>query len=178
MNRRHRRADYLAVIDRVRAARPDIAFAGDFIVGFPGESDADFDDTLRIVEEVGYAAAFSFKYSERPGTPAAARTDQVPEPIRTERLHRLQALIVTKQTEFNLSRVGRVADILFERPGRKAGQIVGRSPWLSPVHVDAGVELIGTIGRVLIEDIGANSLHGRLVAAGTDRSPAMAEWHA
>ena len=164
MNRRHGRADYLRLVERFRAARPDLALAGDFIVGFPGETEADFADTLRIVDEAGYASAFSFKYSPRPGTPAAGMADQVSEPVKAERLARLQESIVARQAAFNRSRVGRVAEVLFERPGRHAGQIVGRSPWLSPVQVAGGAGLIGTIGRVVVEDVGANSLFGRLAA--------------
>jgi tRNA-2-methylthio-N6-dimethylallyladenosine synthase len=170
MNRRHSRSDYLKLVERIRAARPDIALAGDFIVGFPGETEADFADTLKIVDEAGYAAAFSFKYSPRPGTPAATAADQVPEPVKAERLTRLQALLEERQKAFSRSRVGTVAEILFERRGRKPGQIVGRSPWLLPVQVDGDPGLIGTIGRVAITDISANSLFGRLV----DARPAMA----
>jgi tRNA-2-methylthio-N6-dimethylallyladenosine synthase len=169
MNRRHTRADYLRLIDRIRAVRPDIALSCDFIVGFPGESDEDFDDTLSIVGEAGYASAFSFKYSPRPGTPAASASDQVPEAVKSERLRRLQALIDARQAAFNRSRIGTIAEVLFERPGRKPGQIVGRSPWLLPVQVDAGRELIGTIGRVRITGTGANSLFGEPAAA----SPAV-----
>jgi tRNA-2-methylthio-N6-dimethylallyladenosine synthase len=166
MNRRHSRADYLRTIDKVRATRPDMALAGDFIVGFPGESDADFEDTLSIVEEVGYAAAFSFKYSPRPGTPASTRDDQVPEPVKAERLRRLQAAIDASQQTFNRSRIGMTAEVLFERRGRRAGQIVGRSPWLSPVQVDAPAALVGTIQTVGIDAVGRNSLFGSLLGGG------------
>jgi tRNA-2-methylthio-N6-dimethylallyladenosine synthase len=162
MNRRHTRVDYLKLIDRIRAARPDIALSCDFIAGFPGETDADFEETLSIVEEVGYASAFTFKYSPRPGTPAATEGDQVPESVKSERLYRLQALIEAQQAAFNRSRVGTTAEVLFERAGRKQGQIVGRSPWLLPVHVVASREMIGTIGRVRISGVGANSLYGEL----------------
>lgn len=170
MNRRHTRDDYLKVLDTVRDARPDIALAGDFIVGFPGEEETDFADTLRIVEEVGYASAFSFKYSPRPGTPAAGK-DQVPEPVKAERLARLQAKLAASQTAFHASRVGTMAEVLFEREGRHPGQIVGRSPWLSPVQVSADAGLIGSIGRVEITEVGANSLFGRIdgEADGGDR---------
>jgi tRNA-2-methylthio-N6-dimethylallyladenosine synthase len=164
MNRRHTRADYLRLIERVRAARPDMAIAGDFIVGFPGESDADFADTLSIVAEVGYAAAFSFKYSPRPGTPAAGM-DQVPEAAKTERLHHLQAVIDRSQTVFNRGRVGQSAEVLFARRGRHPGQVVGRAPWLAPVAVEASESLIGTIARVEITGLGTNSLVGRLARA-------------
>jgi tRNA-2-methylthio-N6-dimethylallyladenosine synthase len=162
MNRRHRRADYLRLVERLKAARPDLALAGDFIVGFPGETEADFADTLAIVEEAGYAAAFSFKYSPRPGTPAATMAGEVPEEEKAERLARLQALLGTRQAAFNRSRVGSTAEVLFERAGRHPGQVVGRSPWLSPVQVEGEAALIGTIGRVVITDVGANSLFGRL----------------
>ncbi len=165
MNRRHRRADYLRVIERVRAARPDIALASDFIVGFPGESEADFADTLSIVDEVGYASAFSFKYSPRPGTPAATADSHVPDPVKAERLARLQAAIDARQAAFLRSRIGTVAEVLFERPGRHAGQIVGRSPWLLPVQVEAPSALVGTIGRAAITATGANSLYGALAGA-------------
>jgi tRNA-2-methylthio-N6-dimethylallyladenosine synthase len=170
MNRRHSRSDYLRLVERIRAARPDIALAGDFIVGFPGETEADFADTLKIVDEAGYAAAFSFKYSPRPGTPAAIAADQVAEPVKAERLARLQALLEERQHAFSRSRVGTVAEILFERRGRRPGQIVGRSPWLLPVQVEGDPGLIGTIGRVAITEAGTNSLFGRLV----DARPAMA----
>jgi len=173
MNRRHRRDDYLRLIDRVRDARPDIALAGDFIVGFPGEEEADFADTMRIVDEVGYASAFSFKYSPRPGTPAAGRA-QVPEPVKAERLARLQERIAVAQAAFNASRVGMIAEVLFEKQGRHAGQIVGRSPWLSPVQVSADKGLIGSIARVEITGVGANSLFGRL-ADGTGIAVQTAE---
>jgi len=161
MNRRHARSDYLRLVERIRAARPDIAMAGDFIVGFPGESEADFADTLSIVGEIGYASAFSFKYSPRPGTPAAAM-EQVDERVKSARLQRLQAAIDDSQIAFNRSRLGTAAEILFERAGRHPGQIVGRSPWLLPVQVDGDPALIGTIARVAITALGPNSLFGRL----------------
>jgi tRNA-2-methylthio-N6-dimethylallyladenosine synthase len=165
MNRRHTAADYLRLVDRIRAARPDIALASDYIVGFPGESEADFAATLRLLDDAGHIAAFSFKYSPRPGTPAAGLADQVPEEMKTERLLRLQQRIAARQSEFLRSRVGIVADILFERPGRYSGQIVGRSPWLQPVHVEGSAGLIGAIRRVRIEGSGTNSLFGSLVDA-------------
>ncbi|MEO8668700.1 MAG: tRNA (N6-isopentenyl adenosine(37)-C2)-methylthiotransferase MiaB [Bauldia sp.] len=163
MNRRHTAADYLTLVGRIRSARDDIALSTDFIVGFPGESEDDFAATLSVAQQVGYASAFTFKYSARPGTPAATAADQVPEPVKSERLYWLQALIDRQQTAFNRSRIGTVAEVLFERPGRKAGQIVGRSPWLLPVQVEGDSALIGSIGRVAIEDVGTNSLYGRLV---------------
>jgi tRNA-2-methylthio-N6-dimethylallyladenosine synthase len=165
MNRKHRRSDYLRLIDKVRAARSDIALASDFIVGFPGETDADFAETLSLVDDVGYAAAFSFKYSARAGTPAATAADQVAEDVKGERLQRLQARIDAHQAAFTRSRVGLTAEVLFERPGRHPGQIVGRSPWLLPVQVDADAALIGTIGRVAIDRAAPNSLFGSLVSA-------------
>jgi len=161
MNRRHRRDDYLRIIDRIRVARPGMAIAGDFIVGFPGETDQDFADTLRIVEEVGYASAFSFKYSPRPGTPAAGMA-QLPEAVKSERLAELQAAIGASQVRFQESRVGMTAEVLFERVGRHEGQIVGRSPWLSPVQVDGAPEIIGTIRRVAVTAAGPNSLFAAL----------------
>ncbi len=164
MNRRHTRADYLQLIEKIRAARPDVALAGDFIVGFPGETDADFADTLRIVDEAGFMGAFSFKYSPRPGTPAAGAEDQVPEDVKNERLYRLQAKIDARAAAFMQAQVGTSIDVLFERRGRETGQIVGRSPWLMPVHVDAPAEMIGTIARVTLTRAGTNSLFGALAA--------------
>ncbi|MGQ7793227.1 tRNA (N6-isopentenyl adenosine(37)-C2)-methylthiotransferase MiaB [Faunimonas sp. B44] len=160
MNRRHRRDDYFRIIDRLRAARPDLALSGDFIVGFPGETDDDFEDTLRLVEAVGYAQAYSFKYSPRPGTPAAEAAAHVPEAVKSERLTRLQALLERQQKAFNGTMRGRVVDVLLEKPGRRPGQIIGRSPWLQAVQVDAPAEMIGTIVPVRIVEIGSNSLFG------------------
>jgi tRNA-2-methylthio-N6-dimethylallyladenosine synthase len=168
MNRRHTRDDYLDTIARLRAARPDIAFSSDFIVGFPGETEEDFRDTLRIVEEVGYAGAFSFKYSARPGTPAADRDNQVAEDVKAERLARLQACIDRHQHDFNLGCTGRELDVLLEKPGRLSGQLVGRSPYLQPVHVIAPTSLIGQIVLVRITDVGSNSLSGALQALPQD----------
>ncbi|KKX31834.1 tRNA (N6-isopentenyl adenosine(37)-C2)-methylthiotransferase MiaB [Rhizobium sp. LC145] len=158
MNRRHTAAEYLRLIERIRKARPDIAMSGDFIVGFPGETDADFEDTLRIVEEVNYAQAFSFKYSTRPGTPGAELSDQVPEEIKAERLERLQALLLKQQAAFAKSCVGKVIDLLLEKPGRMPGQLIGRSPWLQSVNVDAKASQIGDIIKVRITGTGPNSL--------------------
>jgi len=164
MNRRHTRADYLRLVERIRAARPGIALAGDFIVGFPGETDADFADTLKIVDEAGYMAAFTFRYSPRPGTPAAARADQVTDDVANARLYELQARIDARAAAFMAARVGETAEVLFERIGRRAGQVVGRSPWLMPVHVDGPRELIGTIARVRFTAAHGNSLFGELLA--------------
>ena len=158
MNRRHKAEDYLRLIDRIRAARPDIAMSGDFIVGFPGETDEDFEATMRIVREVTYAQAFSFKYSPRPGTPGAELPFQVAEDVKDERLQRLQALLSEQQKAFAAGLVGKEMDILIEKPGRRAGQIVGRSPWLQPVIVDETAGEIGDIIRVRITEAGANSL--------------------
>jgi tRNA-2-methylthio-N6-dimethylallyladenosine synthase len=160
MNRSHSRDSYMRILDRVRAVRPDIAFSGDFIVGFPGESDADFEDALSLVREVGHAQAYSFKYSPRPGTPAADMSDQIPMEIMDERLQRLQAQIVADQTAFNDRTVGRTTDVLLERPGKFAGQLIGKSPWLQSVHVLAPDLSIGDIVTVNITDSGPLSLKG------------------
>lgn len=160
MNRSHSRDGYMRILDRVRIVRPDIAFSGDFIVGFPGESDADFEDTLRLVREVGHAQAYSFKYSPRPGTPAADMSNQIPMEIMDERLQRLQAQIVADQTAFNDRTVGRTTDVLLERPGKFVGQLIGKSPWLQSVHVLAPDLSIGDIVTVNITDSGPLSLKG------------------
>jgi tRNA-2-methylthio-N6-dimethylallyladenosine synthase len=162
MNRRHTRRDYLRTLSRMRHARADMAFSSDFIVGFPGETEGDFRETLSLVEEVGYAGAFSFKYSPRPGTPAAECADQVAEPVKHERLTRLQAAIDRHQAAFNARSLGTTLDILLEKPGRRAGQLVGRSPYLQPVHVMLPESRIGDIVPVHIAEIGANSLFGIL----------------
>ncbi|TCL72212.1 tRNA (N6-isopentenyl adenosine(37)-C2)-methylthiotransferase MiaB [Rhizobium sp. BK251] len=164
MNRRHTASEYVALIERIRAARPDIAISGDFIVGFPGETDADFEDTLRLVEEVRYAQAFSFKYSTRPGTPGAELKDQVPEEVKARRLEKLQALLLKQQQEFAESCVGKVIDLLLEKPGRMPGQLIGRSPWLQSVNVDAKASQIGDIIRVRITGISTNSLFAEVVS--------------
>jgi tRNA-2-methylthio-N6-dimethylallyladenosine synthase len=166
MNRRHTCADYLRLIERLRHVRPDMAFTSDFIVGFPGETEADFQETLRVVAEVGYAGAFSFKYSPRPGTPAAERDDQVDEADKAERLYRLQAAIDAGQDHFNASCVGRTFGVLLEKSGRHAGQLVGRSPYLQPVHVTAEPSRIGDIVAVTITSAEGNSLFGRILAPG------------
>ena len=160
MNRSHSRDSYMRILDRVRVVRPDIAFSGDFIVGFPGETDADFEDTLSLVREVGHAQAYSFKYSPRPGTPAADMADQIPMPLMDERLQKLQAQIVADQTAFNDKTVGRTTDVLLERPGKFAGQLIGKSPWLQSVHVLAPDLSIGDIVTVQITDSGPLSLKG------------------
>jgi tRNA-2-methylthio-N6-dimethylallyladenosine synthase len=159
MNRRHTAAEYLALVDRIRKVRPDIALSGDFITGFPGETDADFEDTMRLVEATFYAQAFSFKYSARPGTPGADMTDHVPEDVKAERLERLQALLFSQQTAFQRSLVGRTIDVLVEKPGRFPDQVVGRSPWLLPVIIDTKDARIGDILAARISKTGTNSLH-------------------
>ncbi|MEA2779034.1 MAG: tRNA-2-methylthio-N6-dimethylallyladenosine synthase [Rhodospirillaceae bacterium] len=163
MNRRHSAEDYRRIIGRLRQARRDIALSSDFIVGFPGESEADFSATLELVEEIGFAAAFSFKYSPRPGTPAATLANQVAEPVKDERLGRLQALIARQTRAFNQAAVGRRLPVLFEKAGRHPGQLVGRSPFLQAVHASAPDSLIGEVVDVDIEALHANSLAGRPV---------------
>ncbi|HTV33125.1 MAG TPA: tRNA (N6-isopentenyl adenosine(37)-C2)-methylthiotransferase MiaB [Methylocella sp.] len=165
MNRRHRRADYLALIADIRAARPDIALSSDFITGFPGETEDDFQATLGLVEEVDFASAFSFKYSPRPGTPAAEWPDQVPEGVKLERLQRLQALLDRQRASFNARMAGRSLDVLVDKEGRRAGQISGKSPYLQQVHMEGSRALIGTVVRAEIIATGSNSLHGRLLSS-------------
>jgi len=162
MNRRHGRAEYLRLVERIRAARPDIALSSDFIVGFPGESEEDFAATLDLVEEVGFAQTFSFKYSPRPGTPAADLEGQVGEEIKTERLHRLQALLARQQAAFNLKTVGRTLDVLLERDGRHPGQLAGKSPYLQAVQLEAPATLKGEVVPVVITGTGTNSLFATL----------------
>jgi tRNA-2-methylthio-N6-dimethylallyladenosine synthase len=163
MNRQHKADDYRRLIDRIRKARPDIAMTSDFIVGFPGESDADFEATLQLVRDVGYASAFSFKYSKRPGTPASTLRRQVAEDVKTARLDALQKLLLAQQYAFDDLRIGKVLPVLFEKAARDAGQLMGRTPYLQPVHVTADAALIGTVADVKIERRTANSLHGVLV---------------
>jgi tRNA-2-methylthio-N6-dimethylallyladenosine synthase len=162
MNRRHSSDDYRRLVERVRKARSDLALSSDFIVGFPGETDKDFEATLALVREVGFAQAFSFKYSPRPGTPAASQK-QIADDVKSARLAALQHLLGKQQDEFNLSCEGRMMSVLFEKPGRKVGQAIGRSPYLQPVHVEGSQERIGEIDDVFIEAALPNSLRGRLV---------------
>ena len=163
MNRQHTAESYVELVRRIQKARPDLALSGDFIVGFPGERDEDFEATLSLVREVGYAQAYSFKYSTRPGTPAAADGEQVPEEVKSERLARLQALLNEQQLAFNQACVGRRFAVLFDRRGRAEGQLVGRSPYLQSVHLDAAPEeLFGQIGEVEIIGGFANSLKAAL----------------
>ena len=162
MNRQHKAADYLKLIDRIRQARPDIAFSGDFIVGFPGETDEDFEATIKLVEEVGYSSAYSFKYSPRPGTPGATMKNHVDESVKDERLQRLQTLILDQQHRFLKSKIGERVEVLVEKAGRHDGQMVGRSPWLLPVVVSTNAK-IGEIIPVDITKALPNSLFGNAV---------------
>ena len=164
MNRKHTAEGYLRLIERIRAARADILISGDFIVGFPEETEADFQATLDLIEAVGYGQAFSFKYSPRPGTPAAERP-QVEEPVKSERLQRLQALITRQQRTVQEAMVGRRVGVLFEKPGRMAGQMVGKSDHLHAVHVTGSGLGVGDLAQVRIVGSGPNSLEGRVVAA-------------
>src|SRR5206468_2557128 len=143
MNRSHTTETYLTILDKMRAARRDIAISGDFIVGFPGETDEDFEATLSIVDAVGYASAYSFKYSPRPGTPAATMEDQIPREIMDERLQRLQARIWEHSLAFNRSKVGSDTQLLIERKGRRPGQMIGRSPWMQSVHLETDAQRLG-----------------------------------
>jgi tRNA-2-methylthio-N6-dimethylallyladenosine synthase len=159
MNRRHTAGDYRRTVQKLREARPDLAFSSDFIVGYPGESELDFRATLDLVAEIGFAQAYSFKYSPRPGTPASAEA-QLPEPVKAERLAELQSQLRKQQRAFNDAAVGVTMPVLFERPGRHAGQLAGRSPWLHPVHADADLDQIGAIVPVRIAGVRSNSLTG------------------
>ncbi len=165
MNRKHTTAEYLALIEKIKSARPDMALSGDFIVGFPGETDSDFEDTLTIIRETGYASAYSFKYSTRPGTPGANLGDQIAEEVKTERLYRLQELVNQQTTDFHASCVGKTLPVLIERKGRMPGQVGGRSPYLQAVHLDGSTDLIGAIHEVEIIGTSTNSLVGRLKQA-------------
>jgi tRNA-2-methylthio-N6-dimethylallyladenosine synthase len=169
MNRGHGRAEYLAIVARLLDARPDLALTSDFIVGFPGETEEDFRATLDLVDEIGFSGAFSFKYSPRPGTPGAEMDEQVDEAVKSERLRRLQQAIDDNQARFNRDCVGRTVSVLFERPGRHSGQIVGRSPYLQPVQVEAPSSLIGELAAVTITEAASNSLFGALT-----QQPALA----
>ena len=165
MNRKHTATEYVDIIARVRRSRPDIALSSDFIVGFPGETNSDFEETLELVRAVTFAQAFSFKYSSRPGTPAANHENQIPEEVKTERLTRLQELLDRQQTAFNAQSVDSVVAVLFERPGRRPGQLIGRSPYLQLVHAEAGPEMIGEMKEVCIQSATQLSLGGVIQAA-------------
>jgi len=166
MNRGHTAAHYHGLISRIRAARPDIALSGDFIVGFPGETSEDFEETLALVETVGYASAYSFKYSRRPGTPGAAMPKQVAEGEKDARLARLQALLERQREAFNKAQIGKIPPVLFEKSGRHDGQLVGRSPYLQSVHVTAPQSMLGSIAPVRIEGVTPNALAGALIKDG------------
>jgi tRNA-2-methylthio-N6-dimethylallyladenosine synthase len=172
MNRKHTADDYRGVIDRFRSARQDIAFSSDFIVGFPGESEQDFLATLALVTQIGYAAAYSFKYSARPGTPAADMQETVSPAEMDQRLERLQELIDSQQSAFNRAAIGSTVDVLFERPARKDGQIVGRTAFLQPAHVMASSDIIGQILPVRIDSLERYSFLGELVTPRNAREPA------
>lgn len=163
MNRRHTADGYRRIVDRLRRARPDLALSSDFIVGFPGETDGDFAETLRLVTETGFAQAYSFKYSPRPGTPAAMAESQVPEAVKAERLSMLQVLLNEQQAAFNQASVGKTMSVLLERPGRRSGQLVGRSPYMQAVHVSAPERLLGRLVDVAVEAGHPNSLAGCLI---------------
>src|ERR1700733_8868299 len=162
MNRRHTRADYVALVSRLLEARPDLALTSDFIVGFPGETEEDFAATLSLVDEIGFSGSLLFKYSPRSGTPGSDMTDQIDEAVKSARLQRLQRAIDQSQADFNWRFVGRTVSVLFERLGRHSGQIVGRSPYLQPVQIEAPTSLIGEIAPVTITDVATNSLFGAL----------------
>lgn len=175
MNRKHTADEYRRVIDRFRAARQDIAFSSDFIVGFPGESEQDFLATLALVTQIGYAAAYSFKYSARPGTPAADMQETVSPAEMDQRLERLQELIDSQQSAFNKAAIGSTVDVLFERPARKDGQIVGRTAFLQPAHVMAPSDIIGQILPVRIDSLERYSFLGELVTPRNAREPALSQ---
>jgi len=175
MNRRHTADDYRRIVDRLRSARPDLALSGDFIVGFPGETDRDFEETLALVRDVEYAQAYSFKYSPRPGTPASMAVGQVDEAAKAARLATLQDLLNSQQVAFNRSKVGSVQPVLFDRKGKKSGQLVGRSPFMQAVHADAPDRLIGRVVDVVIDEAHPNSLAGRVVVSARDGVGAVAD---
>jgi len=164
MNRKHTAEEYLRLVEKIRAARPDIALSTDMIVGFPGETDDDFDDTVALVKTVGFAQSYSFKYSPRPGTPAANMDDQVPDGLASDRLARLQYLLSNQQERFNAQTVGQTVPVLFERPGRNGGILVGRSPYLQLVQAQADAALLGKILPVAIRGHGPGSLSGVIAA--------------
>ena len=164
MNRRHDAAAYLDIVARVRRTRPDIALSSDFIVGFPGETEADFEATMALVHAVGFASAFAFKYSSRPGTPAAEAGGPIPTPVVESRHARLFALLESQRQAFNLATVGRRFEVIFDKPGRHPGQLIGRSPYMQAVHVEAPATCIGRLSQVEIVDVRPNSLRGRLVS--------------
>jgi tRNA-2-methylthio-N6-dimethylallyladenosine synthase len=173
MNRQHKVALFRETVAKLRAARPDIALSSDFIIGFPGESDADFAATMALVEEIGFAQAYSFKYSVRPGTPAALMENQVPEDVKDERLQRIQDVLNRQQTDFNRAMIGRVLPVLLEKPGKHPGQIVGRSPYLQAIHTQAEASEIGRVVDLRIDGIGHFSLSGTPVDSTAPSEPAF-----
>jgi tRNA-2-methylthio-N6-dimethylallyladenosine synthase len=164
MNRRHRVADYMDIVTRARAARPDIALSSDFIVGYPGESEADFRATLDLARKVRYASSYAFKYSPRPGTPAAEMEGQVDEAAKVARLGELQALLEQHRQAFNHASIGRRFEVLFEKPGKREGQVIGRSPYMQAVVAHGPPSLIGAMVEVDIVAAGPNSLQGQIVS--------------
>jgi tRNA-2-methylthio-N6-dimethylallyladenosine synthase len=175
MNRKHSAAEYIAIIEKLRAARPDMAFSSDFIVGFPGETEADFDATLRLVETVGYASAYSFQYSPRPGTPAAEKATQLAEKVKYDRLQRLQALLNAQQEHHNQQALGRVVPVLFDRNGKREGQVLGKTPSMQSVYVDGAPEMNGTLVEVHITGAYANSLRGERISHTVTEHPRTPE---
>jgi tRNA-2-methylthio-N6-dimethylallyladenosine synthase len=171
MNRQHGVDLYRRIVEQLRAARPDIAFSSDFIVGFPGESAQDFAATMALVHEVGFAMAYSFKYSPRPGTPAASMELQVPEAEQDQRLQELQAVLNRQQQDFNHTALGRVLPVLLEKPGRRDGQLVGKSPYAQAVHVEAQPEAIGRVVAARITGLGRFSLRGEIENPPANLSP-------
>jgi tRNA-2-methylthio-N6-dimethylallyladenosine synthase len=171
MNRRHTADDYRRLLDRVRAARPDIALSSDFIVGFPGETEAEFEETLHLATEIGFAASFSFKYSPRPGTPASETGEQVPEELKDERLQRLQARLESDRQAFNRATVGRVLDVLVEKPGRHPGQLNGKTPYLQQVQLTGATAGPGDVVPVRITGTAPNSLFAEVIQAAGAAAP-------
>jgi tRNA-2-methylthio-N6-dimethylallyladenosine synthase len=165
MNRKHTAAGYIDLIARVRAARPDIALSSDFIVGFPGETDRDAEETIELVEKIRFAQAFSFKYSPRPGTPAATRDGQIPDEVKARRLQRLQSVLEAQQAEFNARSMGGAVPVLFERRGRQSGEFVGRTPYLQLVHAAGAGDLVGRTAKVEVTETRRTSLFGVIAAA-------------
>jgi tRNA-2-methylthio-N6-dimethylallyladenosine synthase len=163
MNRKHDRATYLRLVERLKRVNPDLALSSDFIVGFPGETDADFQDTLDLVRQVGFVNTYSFKYSSRPGTPASGMPNQVDEAVKEARLAELQALLYAQTTQFNQNCIGRVMPVLLDRPGRHPGQLIGRSPYMQPVHVEKAASFLGRVMPVRVTALHPNSLAAELV---------------
>jgi tRNA-2-methylthio-N6-dimethylallyladenosine synthase len=168
MNRKHTAQDYLDILSRTRKARPDIALSSDFIVGFPGETEEDHEQTMEMVRQVGYASCYSFKYSPRPGTPGAVMAGVVPEQVKDERLHQLQSLLFAQQLAYNQRSSGKVIPVLFDRKGDKAGQLLGKTPWMQSVYAAAPERLYGEIIDVTIEKAFQNGMAGTIVTTETD----------